>query len=380
MSDPIISVKDLYHRYGDFTAVDGISFEVKEGEIFSFLGPNGAGKSTAINVLITLLPVQEGSATVAGYNVAEDPQNVRESIGIVFQDVTLDRDMTCREILEFHGNLYRMPKAERKKRIDELLSLVQLENKQDTRTKQLSGGMKRRLEIARGLMTRPRVLFLDEPTIGLDPQTRMRMWDYIKAVNREGTTIFLTTHYMDEADHLSDRISIIDKGQIIATGAPYELKNTLGEDLIYLETSDMARDENNPFGHGNGEGSQPEIKGAGSNAQWRWYKNPPGDHRNPVCRRDQGLCGQPEKTIHGRCICPLHREGTAGRGCRKNFHGCRAGGEEVTDASWFSDNILARYNPVLPVQDAPYLLPCPACVVDGVFRDSHVLQLQPVHL
>ena len=239
MSEPIISVKDLYHRYGDFTAVDGISFEVKEGEIFSFLGPNGAGKSTAINVLITLLPVQEGSATVAGYNVAKDPQNVRESIGIVFQDVTLDRDMTCREILEFHGNLYRMPKVERKKRIDELLSLVQLENKQDTRTKHLSGGMKRRLEIARGLMTRPRVLFLDEPTIGLDPQTRMRMWDYIKAVNREGTTIFLTTHYMDEADHLSDRISIIDKGQIIATGAPYELKNTLGEDLIYLETSDM---------------------------------------------------------------------------------------------------------------------------------------------
>lgn len=239
MTENIISVKDLYHRYGEFIAVDGISFEVKEGEIFSFLGPNGAGKSTAINVLTTLLPIQEGSAMVAGYNVAKNPQNVRESIGIVFQDVTLDRDMTCREILEFHGNLYRMPNAERKKRIDELLALVQLENKQDARTKQLSGGMKRRLEIARGLMTRPRVLFLDEPTIGLDPQTRMRMWDYIKAVNREGTTIFLTTHYMDEADHLSDRISIIDKGRIITTGKSYELKNTLGEDLIYLETSDM---------------------------------------------------------------------------------------------------------------------------------------------
>jgi ABC-2 type transport system ATP-binding protein len=238
MSEPIISVRDLYHRYGDFTAVDGISFEVKEGEIFSFLGPNGAGKSTAINVLITLLPVQEGSATVAGYNVAKDPQNVRESIGIVFQDVTLDRDMTCREILEFHGNLYRMPNAERKKRIDELLSLVQLENKQDTRTKQLSGGMKRRLEIARGLMTRPRVLFLDEPTIGLDPQTRMRMWDYIKEVNREGTTIFLTTHYMDEADNLSKRISIIDHGRIVTTGRSFELKNTLGEDLVYMETDD----------------------------------------------------------------------------------------------------------------------------------------------
>jgi ABC-2 type transport system ATP-binding protein len=240
MTEPIISVKDLYHRYGEFTAVDGISFDVLEGEIFSFLGPNGAGKSTAINVLTTLLPIQRGVATIAGYNVAKYPQKVRESIGIVFQDVTLDRDMTCREILEFHGNLYGMPNAERRERINELLELVQLEKKQDTRTKQLSGGMKRRLEIARGLMTRPRVLFLDEPTIGLDPQTRMRMWDYIKAVNDEGTTIFLTTHYMDEADHLSDRISIIDIGKIIITGSSYELKNTLGEDLIYLETSDMA--------------------------------------------------------------------------------------------------------------------------------------------
>jgi len=235
----IIEVEGLYHRFGDVAAVDGISFSVKEGEIFSFLGPNGAGKSTAINVLITLLRIQQGMATVAGYNVQTNPQKVRNSIGIVFQDVTLDRDMTCREILEFHGRLYRMPSAERKQRIDELLTLVQLDAKRDVRTKHLSGGMKRRLEIARGLMTRPKVLFLDEPTIGLDPQTRMRMWDYIKAVNEEGTTIFLTTHYMDEADHLSDRISIIDHGRIIVTGTPYELKNTLGEDLIYLETDDL---------------------------------------------------------------------------------------------------------------------------------------------
>lgn len=240
MSGQIITVQGLYHCFKEVVAVDGISFDVKEGEIFSFLGPNGAGKSTAINVLTTLLPIQEGIATVAGYSVADDPQKVRESIGIVFQDVTLDRDMTCREILEFHGNLYRMPRQERKQRIDELLTLVQLENKQDVRTKHLSGGMKRRLEIARGLMTRPRVLFLDEPTIGLDPQTRMRMWEYIKDVNREGTTIFLTTHYMDEADQLSDRISIIDHGKIITTGRSFELKNALGEDLIYLETSDLA--------------------------------------------------------------------------------------------------------------------------------------------
>jgi ABC-2 type transport system ATP-binding protein len=211
---------------------------VKEGEIFSFLGPNGAGKSTAINILITLLRVQKGWASVAGYDLATEPERVRESIGVVFQEVTLDRDMTVWEILEFHGRLYSMPVNERRRRIDELLELVKLEAKRDTLTKYLSGGMKRRLEIARGLMTRPRVLFLDEPTIGLDPQTRMRMWDYITSVNKEGTTIFLTTHYMDEADHLSDRISIIDNGKIIVTGRSWELKNTLGQDLIYLETSD----------------------------------------------------------------------------------------------------------------------------------------------
>jgi ABC-2 type transport system ATP-binding protein len=235
---PIIIVENLEHAYGNFKAVDNISFTVKKGQIFSFLGPNGAGKSTAINVLITLLSLQKGKATIAGYDVTRDPQKVRESIGIVFQDITLDRDMTVWEILEFHGRLYNMPDKERKNRIDELLKLVQLEAKRDERTKSLSGGMKRRLEIARGLMTRPKVLFLDEPTIGLDPQTRMRMWDYIKGVNNEGTTIFLTTHYMDEADHLSDRISIIDRGKIVISGTSWELKNTLGRDIIYLETSD----------------------------------------------------------------------------------------------------------------------------------------------
>ena len=236
----IISVKNLEHSYGDFKAVDGISFAIKKGEIFSFLGPNGAGKSTAINVLITLLSLQKGEVSIAGYNVTRDPQKVRESIGIVFQEITLDRDMTVWEILEFHGKLYSMPRADRRARIEELLALVELEAKRNTRTKQLSGGMKRRLEIARGLMTRPKVLFLDEPTIGLDPQTRMRMWEYIKGVNKEGTTIFLTTHYMDEADLLSDRISIIDHGKIIISGTSWELKNTLGRDMIYLETSDNA--------------------------------------------------------------------------------------------------------------------------------------------
>ncbi|MDD5024699.1 MAG: ATP-binding cassette domain-containing protein, partial [Methanoregula sp.] len=179
----IIIVQDLEHAYGDAKAVEGISFSVKKGEIFSFLGPNGAGKSTAINVLITLLALQKGKATIAGYDVTREAQKVRESIGIVFQEITLDRDMTVWEILEFHGKLYSMPHAERRARIDELLRIVQLDGKRNVRTKHLSGGMKRRLEIARGLMTRPKVLFLDEPTIGLDPQTRMRMWDYIKNVN-----------------------------------------------------------------------------------------------------------------------------------------------------------------------------------------------------
>jgi ABC-2 type transport system ATP-binding protein len=234
--DAIIRVENLEHSYGDFRAVDNISFDVKRGEIFSFLGPNGAGKSTVINILITLLGLQKGRAVIAGHDVKEDPQKVRESIGIVFQDITLDRDMTVKEILEFHGMLYNMPEGERSARITELLKLVQLEAKQNELTKRLSGGMKRRLEIARGLMTRPVVLFLDEPTIGLDPQTRMRMWEYIKGVNDGGTTIFLTTHYMDEADQLSDRISIIDHGKIIISGTSWELKNTLGRDLIYLET------------------------------------------------------------------------------------------------------------------------------------------------
>ena len=236
--DSIIEVRDLEHWYGDFKAVDHLGFTVRQGEIFSFLGPNGAGKSTVINVLITLLKLQKGRAFVAGYDVAREPEKVRESIGIVFQEVTLDRDMTVFEILEFHGRLYGMTPVERRSRIAELLLLVKLGQKRDTLVKHLSGGMKRRLEIARGLMTRPKVLFLDEPTIGLDPQSRMRTWEYIRAVNEEGTTIFLTTHYMDEADNLSDRISIIDNGKIIATGKPWELKNALGQDIIYLETTD----------------------------------------------------------------------------------------------------------------------------------------------
>ena len=243
MSDKIIEVKDLEYRYGDFKAVDGISFFVREGEIFSFLGPNGAGKSTVINILTTLLPMQSGSVTIADCNLAKEPQQVRRAIGIVFQDETLDRDLTVWETLELHGRIYSMPKTQRRERIDEIIKLVELEEKRDVRTRFLSGGMKRRLEIGRGLMTRPKVLFLDEPTIGLDTQTRRRLWDYIKRVNDSGTTIFLTTHYMDEADQVSNWIDIVDHGKIIASGDPIKLKDTLGNDMIYLDTNDNLRTE-----------------------------------------------------------------------------------------------------------------------------------------
>jgi ABC-2 type transport system ATP-binding protein len=238
MAGKIIEVENLEHSFGDFKAVDNISFSVEEGEIFSFLGPNGAGKSTTINVLTTQLACQKGSAKVCGLDVRTRPHDVKKSIGIVFQDEVLDRDLTVRETLEFHGRIYSMPRDQRLAREKELIELVELEEKVNERTKNLSGGMKRRLEIARGLMTRPRVLFLDEPTIGLDPQTRLRIWDYIKGINEEGTTIFLTTHYMDEADKLSDRVEIIDHGKIIASGTTESLKNTLGEDMMYLETVD----------------------------------------------------------------------------------------------------------------------------------------------
>lgn len=234
----IIEVVDLEHTFGEVEAVRGISFAVKKGEIFSFLGPNGAGKSTTINILITLLPLQKGRVRVAGHDVTLEPRKVREVIGVVFQEEVLDRDLTVWETMEFHGRIYGIPRDERRRRIEDLLAVVELDARRNELTKNLSGGMKRRLQIARGLLTRPEVLFLDEPTLGLDPQTRMRIWDYIRQVNEAGTTIFMTTHYMEEADMLSDRISIMDHGRIVISGTPDELKNTLGEDVVYLETGD----------------------------------------------------------------------------------------------------------------------------------------------
>jgi len=236
--DQIITVQGLEHRFGDTVAVDGISFSLQKGEIFSFLGPNGAGKSTVINILTTLLSPQTGEIRIAGFDPASKPDMVRRSIGVVFQNEVLDRDLTVWETMEFHGRLYSLPKEERRTVIDTMIRLVDLDAKRNVLTKHLSGGMRRRLEIARGLMTSPKILFLDEPTIGLDPHTRLKMWDYIRDVNQSGVTIFLTTHYMDEADSLSDRIAIIDKGKIIADGTPDQLKSTLGQDMISIETDD----------------------------------------------------------------------------------------------------------------------------------------------
>jgi len=233
-----IQVDQLVRRFGDFTAVKGASFEVEQGEIFGFLGPNGAGKTTTINMLCTLLRPTAGHATVNGYDIATQPDAVRQSIGLIFQDPSLDDRLTGRENLNFHAMLYNVPRAASRQRAAELLALVDLTDKADEVVRNYSGGMKRRLEIARGLLHHPKVLFLDEPTIGLDPQTRRHIWEYLlKLRAQEGITMFMTTHYMDEAENC-DRIAIIDHGQIVALDTPEALKGLVGGDIITVSTSD----------------------------------------------------------------------------------------------------------------------------------------------
>ena len=224
-------------RFGNIIAVNNISFNVKQGEIFGFLGPNGAGKTTTLSILSTLLAPTSGEAIVNGFNVITEMDDVRNSIGMVFQDMTLDDELTAYENMDMHGRFYGVEKEDRKERIAKLLKLVDLENRKDSLVKTFSGGMKRRLEIARGLLHQPKILFLDEPTLGLDPQTRNKLWEYIKKLNKDtGLTIILTTHYMEEADQLSNRIAIIDKGTIIALDTPDNLKKKLGGDIITIET------------------------------------------------------------------------------------------------------------------------------------------------
>lgn len=234
----VIEVQELVRRFGDFVAVDGVSFAVEEGEIFGFLGPNGAGKSTTINMLCTLLRPTSGQALVNGFDVRTQQGKVRGSIGLIFQDPSLDDRLTGRENLQFHAMLYDVSRASYLKRASEVLDMVDLLDQAGDIVRTYSGGMKRRLEIARGLLHHPRVLFLDEPTIGLDPQTRRHIWEYLLALReRENVTMFMTTHYMEEAEHC-DRIAIIDHGQIIALDTPENLKALVGGDVVTLRTAD----------------------------------------------------------------------------------------------------------------------------------------------
>lgn len=234
----IIKVKNLVKRFDGLAAVDDISFEVDEGTIFGFLGPNGAGKTTTINILCTLLLPTSGSASIAGYDCKKEPSDVRKSIGIVFQDTTLDKDLTAYENLMFHSYLYNVKRSKMKERIHDALHFIGMYERRNDLVKKFSGGMKRRLEVARGLLHRPGVLFLDEPTLGLDPQTRANLWEFIVELpQKHNVTVFMTTHYMEEAE-VCDRIAIIDNGRIIAVDTPNELKKTLGGDVIYIRTSD----------------------------------------------------------------------------------------------------------------------------------------------
>jgi ABC-2 type transport system ATP-binding protein len=236
-----IEVEGLVRRFGDFTAVDDVSFTVEPGELFGFLGPNGAGKTTTISILCTLLRPTAGKARVAGYDVAHEPGAVRSSIGLVFQELTLDDYLSGMQNLRFHAVLYGYPAGKVRERAAPLLDMVGLTGRADQQVRFYSGGMKRRLEIARGLLHSPRVLFLDEPTIGLDPQTRVHIWDYVDTLRqRESTTMFLTTHYMDEAERC-DRIAIIDEGRIVAIDTPDALKDSIGADTVTLVTNDDHR-------------------------------------------------------------------------------------------------------------------------------------------
>ncbi len=239
--DYIIKVENLVKRFGETMAVDDISFSVTPGEIFGFLGPNGAGKTTTINILCTLSKPTSGQAIIDGFDVVRQQSQVRQSIGLVFQDPSLDERLSGLQNLRFHALVYNMPAPIREQRIEQLLRMMELWDRRQNQVHTYSGGMKRRLELARGLLHHPKVLFLDEPTLGLDPQTRNRIWEYILEMQqREGTTIFLTTHYMDEADK-ADRIAIIDHGKLVAMDTPERLKKMVSKDIISVKTDDNDR-------------------------------------------------------------------------------------------------------------------------------------------
>jgi ABC-2 type transport system ATP-binding protein len=229
----MIEVINLTKKFDNFTAVDNISFSVKKGEIFAFLGPNGAGKTTTIRILTTLLRPTSGQIIIDGNNPASEQNKVRQSFGIVFQDPSLDDELTAYENMEFHGVLYSVPREIRRARIEYLLKFVELWERRNNLVKNFSGGMKRRLEVARGLIHHPKILFLDEPTLGLDPQTRNHIWNYIKGLNKEeNMTVFFTTHYMDEAEKVAEKIAVIDHGKIVSQGTTEELKKNTKTDSL----------------------------------------------------------------------------------------------------------------------------------------------------
>ncbi len=231
-----IVTNGITREFNGLTAVDHVDLQIEKGELFGLLGPNGAGKTTLIHMLCTILPPTEGTAKVAGFDVDKEPDSVRTSIGIVFQDPSLDNRLTGKENLDFHGRVYGMSKTRREKRIDEVLKLVGLEDRANALVQTYSSGMRRRLEIARSFMHHPKIMFLDEPTLGLDPQTRRKIWEYIQMLNKqEKITILLTTHYMDEADYLCGRVGIIDHGRIIVLDKPKKLKDQLEGDIVSLE-------------------------------------------------------------------------------------------------------------------------------------------------
>jgi ABC-2 type transport system ATP-binding protein len=229
----MISVHNLVKSFGTINAVDGVSFDVGAGEIFAFLGPNGAGKTTTIKILTTLLTPTSGTISIDGLDPGRNAHDVRRRFGIVFQDPSLDGELTAYENMELHGVLYHVPRRERGERIERLMRLFELWDKRETLVKTFSGGMKRRLEIARGLLHTPKILFLDEPTLGLDPQSRNQLWTHVKHLNEtERVTVFLTTHYMDEAERVAQRIAIIDHGKIVAQGSSQELKQQTNTDSL----------------------------------------------------------------------------------------------------------------------------------------------------
>lgn len=256
-SENIIEVKNLVKKFDELIAVDKISFDVRHGEIFAFLGPNGAGKSTTIKMLTTMLKPTSGKLLLAGHDVTKERNDARKSFGIVFQDPSLEEELTANENMELHASLYKIPKKIRKEKIKNLLELVELWDRKDSYVKTFSGGMRRRLEIARGLLHEPKILFLDEPTLGLDTQTRNSMWEYVKRLSDEkGMTIFFTTHYLEEAEAVAERIAIIDLGKIISIGTTKELKQQTGtknlEEAYLKLTGKSLRDKSDSDNHGLG--------------------------------------------------------------------------------------------------------------------------------